>query len=462
MITPFVGLETERLNKWIEEKKMSKEDIIKEYIDRHDITQYKQGVDYYFKRNEIADRKIYKYTNGGRKVIDEDATNNRMASGWHKLLVDQKVAYLFGRPLTFNSKTDDDSAVESVNEVLGDNFDDVLPKLATNASNKGREWLHPFIDEYGEFDYIVIPAEEGIPIYDNTNRKDLIGFIRSYELDDGTEKVELWDDQTVTYYEYNNGALVLDVSYETNPQSHYEYNNVGYGWGYTPFIEFPNNDDKVSDLTFIKDYIDVYDKLTADGANTLEDIQEFLYVIRGYEGTDMSEAVTNLKRYKGVAVDGESGGVDIKQGEMPINSLDSFLDRLGDNIYNFGMGVNVDADKFGNSPSGVALKFLYSFLDMKASKMERKFSRAIRTFLWFVCEYISIAENKEIDYKDITFTFNKTVIHNEREAVEMAQMSKGIISDESIMENHPFVRDVDVEKQRIESEQSVRLFDDNE
>lgn len=462
MVSPFVGLETERLNKWIEEKKMSKEDIIKEYVDRHDITQYKQGVDYYFKRNEIVKRNIYKYTNDGRKIIDEDATNNRMASGWHKLLVDQKVAYLFGQPLVFNSKTDDDSAVESVNEVLGDNFDDALPKLATNASNKGREWLHPFVDDRGEFDYIVIPAEEGIPIYDNTNRKELIGFIRMYELDDGTEKLELWDDQTVTYYEYHNGNIVLDQSNGDAEQSHFEYNGTGYGWGYTPFVEFPNNDDRVSDLTFIKDYIDVYDKLIADGANTLEDIQEFLYVIRGYEGTDMAEAVTNLKRYKGVAVDSDGGGVDIRQGEMPINSLDSFLDRLSDNIFNFGMGVDVDSDKFGNSPSGVALKFLYSFLDMKASKMERKFSKAIRTFLWFVCEYISIAESKTIDYKDITFTLNKTVISNERDAVEMAQMSKGLVSDETVWEMHPAVRDIETERKRIEQERPVRLSDEDE
>lgn len=231
--------------------------------------------------------------------------------------------------------------------MLGDSFNDVMPELVKNAANKGREWLHPYIDENGEFDYMIVPAEEGIPIYDNTKRKDLIGFIRMYELDDETVKIELWDDQRVTYYEYHNGRLVLDMSYEENPASHFQFGNKGYGWGYPPFVEFANNEERVSDLTFIKDYVDVYDLLTADASNTLEDIQQFLYVIKGYSDTDIGQAVTNLKRFKGVAVDGD-GGVDIKQGEMPMQSLDSFLNRIEDNIYSFGMAVDTTADKFGS------------------------------------------------------------------------------------------------------------------
>lgn len=455
IITPFVNQETERLVQHMEEQKLSKEDLIKEYLDKHDVTKYREGVDYYFKRNDIMSRKIYKYDNQGRKTIDHEATNNKMASGWHKLLVDQKTSYLVGKPITFNSKGNDDD-VEKINEVLGDNFNDDMPEIAKNAANKGREWLHPYIDENGEFDYMIVPAEEGIPIYDNTKRKNLIGFIRKYELDDGTEKVELWDGEQVTYYEYHNGGLVLDMSHEENPQSHFYYNGEGYGWKYPPFVEFANNAERVSDLVFIKDFIDVYDKLTADASNTLEDIQQFLYVIRGYSDTDVSHAVTNLRRYKGVAVD-EEGGVDIVQGDMPMGSLDSYLDRLGDNIFKFGGGLNLDNDTFGNSPSGVALRFLYSNLDMRADVAERHFSRAIQNFIWFVCEYISIAENRTINYKDITATFNKSAIHNEFEQIQGAQQSMGVVSRETVLENHPYVRDVQVEKERLEKEEADRV-----
>jgi len=464
MISPFTNQETDRLNKLIEESKKGTTDFIREYISKHNASKYQEGVDYYFKKNDIMKRNIYAYDAEGNKHIDMDATNNKAASGWHKLLVDQKVSYLTGEPVTLNSE-DDDDATDSINEVLGHKFNDMLPTLVKNASNKGVEWLHPYVDEQGNFDYIIIPAQEGIPIYENTKRNDLIGFIRKYklDLDEEIEKVELWDAETVTYYEYVNGQLYPDYSFgDEHVQSHFYYKNDGYGWGSVPFVAFDNNDERVSDLTFTKDYIDIYDNLFADTANTLEDIQQILYEIRGYEGTSASEALANIKRYKVVLVDGEKSGVDMKQGEMPMSSMDSYLDRLSKNLYTFGGGVDFDTDKFGNSPSGVALQFLFSNLDMRASVAERKFTRAIQEFLWFVCEYLSIAENKEIDYKEITITFNKTIVSNQLEKVTMAQQSMGIVSKETLLENHPFVTDVEAEKQQLEDEQEQYVMLDDE
>nr|WGD74466.1 phage portal protein [Bacillus subtilis] len=58
---------------------------------------------------------------------------------------------------------------------------------------------------------------------------------------------------------------------------------------------------------------------------------------------------------------------------MPIDSANTHLDRLEENIYRFGQGVNNNPDKVGNSPTNVAIKNLYSLLDLKANEAERKF-----------------------------------------------------------------------------------------
>lgn len=451
---PMEPTETELLNDFINNAAVKREDIIKEYLDRHDTTDMMKGVDYYFKRNNIVDRKIYRYDEAGNAVVDDLATNNKLASGWHKLLVDQKAGYLVGDPVSITSKSEDEKALEAINEVLGDNFNDILPELVKNASNKGIEWLHVYIDNEGEFDYIIIPAQEFIPIYDNSNRKNLVGGIRYYQLDDDTTKIELWDSETVTYYEKIDGKIYLDASVKDNPESHFEYNKKGYGWGRVPFIGFANNEEQVSDVTFYKDFIDAYDNLNSDTTNTLEDVQEIMYILKGYDDTNLAEFSTNVKRYKAIKTS-EDGGVDTVQAEAPIDSIDKHLNRMTDNIYQFGQGVNLDTDKFGNSPSGIALKFLFSSLDMKASVMERKFSKALQKFVWFIGEYLSIADNIEIDPKDIQFTFNKSMLMNEFEQSQIAQQSKGVISDETIRANHPWVTDVQAEKERMDEQQAA-------
>ncbi|MEC5422115.1 phage portal protein [Virgibacillus sp. C22-A2] len=460
---PSSPTHTEELIQMIKSNSPKTVDIIKEYIENHDTKAMDEGIKYYYKENDITDRVIYKYDNAGNKLIDHEATNNKLASGYHKLLVDQKTSYLVGEPLTISSKSDKD--IEPITETLGDEFNDTLPELVTAASNKGREWLHPYIDTNGEFDYIIIPAQEGIPIYDNTKRKSLIGFIRYYELDDGTKKIELWDDKQVTFYEETDQGIVMDVSYEDNPQPHFYYgpedNKKGYSWSKegkkaVPFIEFANNSKRVNDLLFYKDFIDATDNIISDTTNTIEDVQQFLYVIRGYEGQDIAEAVTNFKRFKGVAVSSdENSGVDILQGEVPMQSISTHLDRMKDDIFQFGQGVDISSDKYGNSPSGIALKFLFSLLDMKASVLERKFEKGLREFIWYVCEYLEISGQGTYDYKNIEFVFNKSMLMNELEQVTIAQQSLGVISQETIVANHPWTTNVQQELDRLEEAKSA-------
>ncbi|WP_413770405.1 phage portal protein, partial [Vibrio vulnificus] len=81
---------------------------------------------------------------------------------------------------------------------------------------------------------------------------------------------------------------------------------------------------------------------------------------------------TNLRHYKAVGVSGD-GGLEMKSAEIPMDSANSHLDRLEENIYRFGQGVNNNPDKVGNSPTNVAIKNLYSLLDLKANEAERKF-----------------------------------------------------------------------------------------
>lgn len=451
---PSEPTHTEELIEQIKSNTPKTTEIIKELIDNHDTTKILEGVRYYLNDSDIMHRIIYTYENDV-KTPDTEATNNKVPTAWHKRLVDQKVAYLTGKPTTLTSVNEDDPNIERIEEILGNEFGDTLPELVKHASNKGKEYLHPYIDEEGEFDYIVIPAQESIPIYENSKRKELEAFIRYYDINDDIRKIELWDSEQVTYYEQINGEITLDMSIEgDNPQSHFFYGKNGYGWGKVPFIEFKNNEEAVSDLIFYKQLIDAFEIITSDVTNTLEDMQSIVWVLRGYEGTDLKEFNANVKRYKVVTLSDEQGsGFDAVRADVPTEAVDSHLNRLTRQIYEAGQGVNADHEKFGNA-TGVALKFLYSFLDMKANVLERKFDKSLRKFMWFVCEYIKIADNTTLNYKDYSFEFNKSMIMNETEQIDNVNSSQGIISDERLREVHPLIDDIKLEEQRMEKQEN--------
>ncbi|MFJ5794456.1 phage portal protein [Bacillus atrophaeus] len=456
---PTTPTHTEELLKIIEDSAETSDTlpdttVIQKMIDKHELERDRilEGVAYYMNQADIK-KKLRYYYEGGVRKIDTDKPNNRISHNWHKLLVQQKTQYLVGKPITFNAE--DAKFLELVNDFVNEEFDDVMNELLKNASNKGCEWLHPFVDEEGNFDYIRIPAEEVYPVYDMTKKRNLLYAIRYYDVktidDEMIRKVELYTDQQIFYYVMYNGSLVLDFDYKRNPESHFYLGETGYGWGKVPLIQFKNNDEGVSDLVFYKDLIDQYNSNVSNNANTFDEMQDLIYVIKNFGGQDLNEFMTNLKHYKAVEVS-DDGGLELKSVDVPIDSANTHLDRLEENIYRFGQGVNNNPDKVGNSPTNVAIKNLYSLLDLKANEAERKFRPALHAFFWFFTEYLKMIGQGEYDHTLLQMTFNRSRMTNELEQVQMGSQSTDI-SKETRLAHHPWVDDVEAELKRIKDEE---------
>ena len=66
-----------------------------------------------------------------------------------------------------------------------------------------------------------------------------------------------------------------------------------------------------------------------------------------------------------------------------------------------------------------------------------------------IMKFLKIADWKN---KPITQTWTRNMINNDLETSQIAQASVGIISKKTILENHPWVSDVQIENDRLEEE----------
>ncbi len=439
--------QTQLLGSMLDAGGISDERIIGDLIRSSNNSHMLEGIRYYNNDGDILRRRQHRFEAGVR-VEDATKENRRLAHNWHKLLVDQKTAYLTVKPIRFNA--DEPQVTKRINKLLGEAFDDTLCELIKGAANKGVEWLSLFVDENGSFGFAVIPAQQVVPIWDTSFQKRLAGLIRYYEITavDGKNElvIEWWNENTVKYFSRDSSGKISFI----REDCHFYRSGLGYGWGRVPFVAFKNNEEMHGDLRFYKQLIDDYDINMSDLSNNLAEIQEVVTVLKGYEGTDLREFAENLRYYKVIKVaSGDGCGVDKLELTIPVEAKREILDRLERNIFLFGQGVNVNVDKFGNNASGVALKFLYSLLDMKAGITERKFVAATKEVLWFLFEYIRMTEGISFDEKSVAVVFGKRMIYNEAELAQIASESKGIISDRTIIAHHPWTEDVDDELEGI-------------
>jgi len=450
-------------------------EIIKSLIDEDKNSDEKKdmvdGENYYNGKHDIFKHDFRKFFIDGVEHINKNKSNNLIMNAFFRYLIDQKVGYIAGNSILF--KGADEQFVKLINDNLSFWFNKLFQKWLRGSSNKGKEFCYVYINQQGLFDYSIIPGQQIIPVYDTQFNETLVGVIRYYPVTKQEtfnspkiilNKVEIYDSEKVYYFaEERGGKYIPDPDYNPNPRYHiYKWNSLfpneqkGKGWGRPPFIELKNNEEGISDLKFTKSLIDNYDFNLSAFSNNLADIAKAIWVLKGYEGTKLSEFMFNLNSYGAINVNA-AGGVEPKTNDLPNEAHDSHMDRIEDNIYVFGFGVNPKIDKAGLSPSGIALEYMYAGLDIKSNIAITEATVAVHEFMSFLADYYLITKGLKYNADLIEPIFDKHLIINEAEKITSVKDSFGITSRKTALSNHPWVKDVEAELKQIEDEEGTPI-----
>ena len=409
---------------------------------------------YYESKNDILNMPIK--TDEEKNPLHN--ADNRIAHNFHGLLVDQKASYMFTAPPLFDIGSQAGNG--RITEVLGDKWAKTCKKLCVNASNSGIAWLHFWKEKDKQFKYGVVDSKQIIPVWSSDLEETLLAVLRVYNQIDETigenyTIYEYWTDtecqafRRLTDKTIDEGLepFVMFSKFLVDTSTSEESNILKHDFEMVPFIPFFNNDLRTSDLDKIKSLIDTYDKTYSGFANDLEDIQEIIFVLSGYEGTSLKEFLQNIKKYKSIKVNGDEGGaVNTLTIDIPVEARDKLLTMTRKAIFEQGQGVDPDPQNFGNA-SGVALKYLYSLLELKAGLMETEFKLGFGTLIRVICKHLNI------ECKQIVQTWTRTAIQNDLEQSQICQNSIEVVSMRSIRKAHPLVEDIAAEEKQIEEEQ---------
>lgn len=402
-------------------------------------------------------------------------SNNKLTHNFMKKLTRQKIGYMLGKPFTLSAVTAEDEKANAMFEAVKDYFDKNFYKMVKNVGRdsivKGIGWIRVYYDENGNMRFRRVAPEEVIPIWADSDHTELEAIVHPYvvqEYEGGTSKfvkyVEYCTLSGISHYLFDDsGYLVKRPDKEDEFHFYIETPTVdqnnggakverkGVNWSVIPWIPWKYDPDEQSLLTRIKALVDDYDRKTSDIANDIDDIPNSIKVVKNYDGDSIEQFTHNLHQFRSVMVTGDG---DLKSVSTPLNisEIDKHLQRLREDIYEFGQGVNT-ADKDIRDTSGVALRFMYADLDMDCVDWGVEVEWSLMRLIWFIQQ--DILARTGIDYSDVRYdiTFNTDVIINESETITNCMTSNGLISAHTIAENHPWVLDADKEMKNLLQEQ---------
>lgn len=445
-------------------------DAIKKIIKRQQgnlsghIKKIEEAENYYRNKNDItrtsnplSQRHEEEHPDNPLRVAD-----NRVSMPWHRLLVQQKASYTMATPPTFD--VGDKKLNGEITKILGDAYPKIAKDLCVNASNAGIAWLHVWIDENNQnfFEYEIVDSKQIIPIYSKKLKNKLEGLLRVYEdydeKGDTIEIYEYWNDKELSTFSKKKSQTVEDLT-EYNSFKIYDVatnmeagatNTIPHEWERIPFIPFRNSSDELSDLDLVKGLIDVHDKVYAGFVNDLDDIQEIIFVLTNYSGTEKTEFLEDLQKFKTVKVedDGDGkGGVDTLSIDIPTEAREKLLEMTRELIFVNGQGVDPQKN-IGQNNSGAALKYMYSLLELKASSLETEFRPGLSELARMILRYSDADPDVEINQ-----TWVRTAVNNDLERADVVSKLAPISSKESIAKSNPLVENWEDELKKLDKEQ---------
>lgn len=439
---------------------------IKKWLTSKERHQQLAGDAYYDGKQAILARKRTAIGEDGELHEVENLPNNRLIDNQYAKMVDQKANYLLGQPVTFDTKNT--AYGEALTKVFGKKVQRTLRILAEKALTGGKVWLFPYYNNAGDFSLAVLPAYEVLPFWADTAHTDLdcaVHFFPIYQYDDKgvekiVEKVEVIHGGGIDRFIWEDGKLVVDNDATSGPYitttDKKTGNPVTFNWQRIPLICFKYTHRELPLLCRVRCLQDALNLMLSNYANAMEeDVRNTVLVLHNYDGEDLGEFRRNLTTYGVVKVrsfDGSDGAVDTLTIDVNAENYKTIIELLKKAIIENARGYDAKDERMNGTPNQMNIRSMYSDIDLDANGMETEFQAAFEDLLWFVNAHLANTGVGSFENEDVAVIFNRDILINETEAIDNCGKSQGIISNETIVRQHPWVDDPEEELKRLDAE----------
>lgn len=357
----------------------------------------------------------------------EDPTNEywegKIEKGKWKSTISKKVNYLLARPPVV------DGLQKEYDEIA-----QIVKETATQYLLRGSLiWIVQGNDK--DLDPVPQIMNDTIAIYGDEHKENPIAFIRRYvdiELEKSTgEEKEI---EYLECYYLNGDIMVRDTfCYSFTRRDRTEILDT------VPlFIELGKTGDAPL-YAYVGEILRAFDNILRQQDATVESNTKPLVEVRGYSGTDDADLVYAINNLSIARTDG-NGGVTVHTRQMDSQSVDIYMKRLLQEYYEITCTVGKE-NEIAFAVSGKAMDRLFVDAENSAVELGQILEGAIRLYFEYIGKGIV----------DIVWNTDRPV--DDTEVIASLMQSRGLLSDKTLVQMHPWVDNPDEEMERIEAEQ---------
>ena len=400
---------------------------------------------YYLGDHDILDR-----TMSNTYVANEKLVNN-----FPKYITTVSVGYFMGNPIDYMAnKITLKKSIDDLKKVMrkGD-IESVDIDVAINCSIAGVGY--EFINSFTDFDNETIPKS-----YSLLPERSFVAYSNTIEATPlfGVYYVDSADPIT------KNNTTFVTVATDNRIYTFKTNGNKVYTWqstkehyfGIVPIIEYKNNSDLHGDFQDVISLVDAYNLLQSDRINDKEQLIDAILLLTGANLED-NKFITNIKENRILVLPDTDSKAEWLTKQLDEEDTDVLRKSIESDIHKFSLTPNITDEQFSGNASGAAMEYkLFGFEQLIKTK-ERFFQESLRTRLIAYLTFIQKQNKlKGLTVDAIEFIFNRNLPTNDLEIAQMVNQLRNLVSNQSLLGQIPFVKDVDVEMAKVEKQKEER------
>lgn len=402
-------------------------------------------------------KESYGYYDGSGQAImkrvagDPTRPNNRIVKNYCSTIVDNFQGYLTGTPITYAAKGN--TNIEALQKTLSAN--DVVnedSEFLRSALIYGIAYEMIYINESNDIKFKTISPESCIPVYSDDLDNKLLYMITISPIANWDEtaptafRVSIYDSSRIYTYKATNDFNTFVLLDE---QQHF--------FGEVPFSIFNLNADDKPIFERIITLQDAYNSLLSDEVNDFEAFVDAYMVLKDVSAD--ADDLAAMKESRTILIDGESD-VSYLTKNISDTQIENMLENLNKSIHTISNSPDFSSEEFNSGvSSGIALQFKLVGFNNVASNIQSRMEKAIGKRIDLINSILRLVDTDDFDI-DISFTHN--LPSSITDTVAAVNALRGLVSDETLLAQIPFIDDVDAELAKLQKqEESLSMGFDN-
>lgn len=394
-------------------------------------------------------RKSKKYYDGLHEILNKAYTDttkpcSKTIINYCKNIADSYCGYLASPGfISYRSEQDIEEIMDILryNDYQAQDSDFLLDALVYGTA---AELM--YTDEESKVRFRLINPTQCFGVYDDSLTGDLLYFVRFYPINDwdSTDNwgVDVYSNSTVKHYIANGLGGLLTFKDE---ESHY-------------FNQCPANIITLPDEKSIFEcIISLQDAANELLSSEIDDYSAFCDAYLALTGVDAdAEDIADMKKNR-VLLLPEGALAQWVTKSASDTQVENILKRIHESIYRIAACPDFSSESFvGGVSSGVAIRYRLTGMETRAGKIEAAMKKALQRRIEIIAGVATLKLGEEV-FRDIAIDFKRNIPEDISATIALVNSLKGVVSDATLLEQLPFVTDVNAELEALQAQKEANM-----